>query len=279
MKKVYTIPFWEKHKNLVSGFSTKALGNVSFRTGDRKAVQVNKETFVRELGIIWDNVLIIPLSHSNRVLSLPKGTSVTKDDSGVYTSGGHIFPNQMPLVHDNPEWQSGIDAVVTDIHGLFPMIISADCAAVGFFDYRRNVFALAHAGLIGAVNQIVSDTIRCMVEEYRSRQKDIEVVMFPSIRRCHYDLRTSGAWKQIKVDSLAHYGESDPVFADEKFDLHKILRRQLMASGIVEENIYDVNLCTVCNRDMFFSNLAAGDSGAKKVEGRFGSIMGVKHET
>lgn len=279
MKKIYTIKSWKKHKNLVSAFSTKALGNISFRTGDRKAVQANKEALVGELGIQWDNVLILPLSHSNRILSLSKVSVFMKDASNVYASGGHVFSSQTALVHNNPEWQSGIDAIVTDMRGLFPMIMSADCAAVGFFDNSKNVFALAHAGLIGAVNKIVIHTVQCMIEEYHSNPKDIEVVMFPSIRKCHYDLEASGAWKRIKADSLAHYGESDPVFLDGKFDLQGFLRRQLVASGIDIKNIHDVDLCTVCNHDMFFSNLAAGDVEAKKIEGRFASIMGVKDET
>ena len=279
MKKVHAISFWEKHKNLVCGFSTKALGNISFRTGDRDAVRKNKEALAEELGISWSEVIVLPLSHSNRVLSLPERTVITKDDSGVYASGGRVFTPRAILVHDNPEWQSGIDAVVTNIKGLFPTIMSADCAAVGFFDPVNKVIAMAHAGLIGAINKIIPNTVECMTKEYGSDPENIKVVIFPSIRKCHYDLKASGAWKRIRRDSLAHYGQSDVIFADDKFDLHGLLFRQLADSGIKAENVHDTRLCTVCNRDMFFSNLAASSAEAKRIEGRFASIMGVKNET
>ncbi len=277
MKKVQKITFWEKYKHLVSAFSTKALGNVSFRTGNREIIQANKNAFVEELGISWGDVLVLPLSHSNKVLSLSLGTSMVRDSGGVYKSGGHIFSAQ-EIIHNNSEWQSGIDAVVTNVQGLFPIIMSADCAAVGLFDQHTGVFAMAHTGLIGAVNKIVPKTIQCMVDEYGSDCRNIEVVLFPSIRRCHYDLNMSGVWELIKTDSLTYYGKSNPVFADEKFDLQGLIRNQLIESGITGEHIHDTNLCTVCKHDMFFSNLAAGNTEAKKNEGRFASIMGVRNE-
>jgi len=279
MKKVYTIPFWDKHQDLISGYSTKHLGNLSFRSGERKVVQTHKEAFAAELGINWKDVLVLPLSHSNRVVSLPKGVTVVKGDNNVYISGGHVFGDQVVPIHYNSEWQVGIDAVVSDIPGMFPLIMSADCAAIGLFDPSTKTYALVHAGLIGAVNQIVKHVVKCMVAEYKADPRVIEAVIFPSIRRCHYDLRLSGAWKRIKVDCVRHYGSSDSVFAHENFDLQCLLQRQLMESGISEAHIYDTKLCTVCNPEMFYSNLAAGDTEAKKNEGRFGSIVGVKYES
>ncbi len=276
MKKINIISHWEKHTKLVHGFSTKILGNISFRTDEREIVKKRREILTKELGIDWDSILILPLSHSNHVLSLPKGSLLLKDVSGVYSTGGHIFQTNLKPIHINQEWQSGIDAVVTDMPGLFPIIMSADCAAVGLFDPVRNIVALAHVGLIGAINRIVEKTIQCMVDEYKSNPNNIEVVIFPSIRKCHYDLRVSGAWKIIKNDSLVYYGESDQIFANSMFDLQELIKRQFLISGVLIKNIYDVELCTVCNQNMFFSNLAAGSLEHKKIEGRFASIIGVK---
>ncbi len=278
MKKLHVIPFWEKHKNLVHGFSTKARGNMAFRSGERSITERNRREFFQDLKINMEDALILPLSHSNRVLSLPKKESLIKNQGSVYIGGGHIFSTSILPVYDNPEWQMGIDVVVTDKWDVFPIIMSADCAAVGFFDSRKEIVAFAHAGLIGAVNQIVPSVIRCMVEEYSSAVTDIEVVIFPSIRSCHYDLNLSGAWARIRDDVITHFGKDDPIFDNGRFDLQSLLCRQMLEEGILETNIYDVNLCTVCNREMFFSNLAAGSPDAKKSEGRFISILGVKNE-
>ncbi len=278
MKKLYSVAFWKKHKKLVHGFSTKTLGNLSIRTGDQTIVLQKRGDLAEELGVDKKHILFMPLSHSNRVLSLPKSSPLLKSDTGVYVSGGNLFPVINPA-HSNPEWQAGIDAVVTDMKNVFPTILSADCAAVGLFDKQKSVCALAHAGLIGAVNQILTSTVRCMVQEYHSNPKDIEVVIFPSIRKCHYDLKLSGAWNRIKDDVGVYYGTSASFFANNRFDLQSLLTQQLLSEGVLAENIYDTNLCTVCEHKMFFSNLAAGTPEAKKIEGRFASTIGMKDES
>ena len=278
MKKIFKIQFWEKHKNLIHGFSTKMLGNISFRTGDRKTVSERRIVMAGELGIDWNNVLILPLSHSNRVLSLPKTEHFSKDSSGVYQSGGHIFHAHRQPIHNNPNWQIGIDAIVTDKSDVFPVIMSADCAAIGLFDTQNNVFALAHVGLIGAINEIVTNVIHCMMSEYKSDPTKIEIVMFPSIRKCHYDLKISGAWERIKQDSINYYGESNPIFFDNMFDLQGLITYQLINTGVKIDLIHDTKMCTVCDNNLFFSNLAAGNPQAKMDEGRFASIMGMINE-
>lgn len=277
MRNTYKISFWEKRNELVSYYSTKALGNLSFRTGDRSAIKLNRIKMSKELGIDWNNVFLMPLSHSNNVLSLPAGSSWTKDTtSGVYLDGGHIFRDMASTIHDNPEWQVGLDAVVTDIWNLFPIILSADCATVGFYDPRKEVIAIAHVGLIGAINGIVTRTILCMSKEYGSQSQDIEVVIFPSIRKCHYDLERSGAWQRLKGDAVTFYGENNPIFANNMFDLQGLIVKQAVEAGVRNSNIFDTQLCTVCNREVFFSNLAAGSIEGKKREGRFASILGMR---
>jgi YfiH family protein len=198
--------------------------------------------------------------------------------TSLYKSGGHIYDNKERPIHDNAEWQAGIDAVVTDIKEVFPIIMAADCAAVAIYDPVKKIIASVHTGLIGSVNDILTKTVKCMLNEYKSDPVHLEAVIFPSIRKCHYDLRKSGAWKRIKDDVTAHYGSDNPIYAGEMFDLQGMITNQLKAVGVKATNIFDTELCTVCSNDMFFSNLAAGNAVAKKEEGRFASIVGMKNE-
>jgi copper oxidase (laccase) domain-containing protein len=278
MNEYNQIDFWKKHDNLVSGFTTKSLGNVSFRVGDRREVTERRDRFCKELGISWDNVLLLPLSHSSNVVSVPAGSELIKDESNVYVSGGHLFEPTSKINHGDPNWQNGIDSIVTNIRGLFPVVLAADCAAVGFLDSSQSVIALAHVGVIGAVNRIVINTLDCMIKEYQCDPSKIEVVIFPSIRKCHYDLTASGAWDRIKEGVYADYGTEPSFIVSGCLDLHAIITDQLKSRGVISVNIHDCNMCTVCNHSHFFSNYAAKSAEAKKVEGRFASIIGVKNE-
>lgn len=276
MKNIQTIPFWRRYEKLLCAFTTKAHGSMSLRSSDRKQIAENREVFMKELGIHWKNVLLLPLSHSNRVLIVRSSDQLKTDADGIYMSGGQVFKTATMPVHINSEWQVGIDGIITDKKDLFPVILSADCAPVALFDHDKGIFAFVHVGLIGAINQIVPIVIECMVREFGSYPQNIEVVIFPSIRKCHYDLKMSQVWKRIKTDVISHAEHSRFVNLDDHFDLQGLILGQLRHAGIPDRNVHDIALCTVCHRDDFFSNFRAGSDESKKREGRFASIVGLK---
>lgn len=276
MKNIYKISFWNRHDNLVHGYSTKRVGNLSFRSGHKESVEHGRIKMADELAINWEDVLFLPLSHSNNILSLSETSQLSKDATGSYLDGGHIYVDSDVTVHNNHEWQKGIDGIVTNKKMIFPVIMSADCAAVALYDSVKKVIGFVHVGLIGAVNRIIPKAVGCMINEYGSTCDDIEVVIFPSIRRCHYDLSKSGAWKNIQKDFVNYYGFENPFLVNDSFDLQGMMFEQFAELGLKKENIFDTDLCTVCNSDMFFSNLLAIDTEAKKREGRFASIIGMK---
>jgi copper oxidase (laccase) domain-containing protein len=118
--------------------------------------------------------------------------------------------------------------------------------------------------------------VHAMQSSFRCNPADIEVVIFPCIRKCHYDTSQSRTWLNIQKDVFRVYGEENAFFADGHCDLPGLIAWQLRESGIPEGNIHDVGLCTVCHRDRFFSHVGAGNADAQAVEGRFGAVVGMR---
>lgn len=279
MEKIVTVSPWEEqlHGRVRAGFSTKALGNIAREKGnDRKAIE-NRITFANKMGFSWSDTLILPMSHSNRVVSIPIESSWRSDNYGVYIDNrkNDIYGSELQFTHPNMHRGSGIDGIVTNIPGLFPVILAADCVVVGLHCTTTNTIGLVHAGLIGTINGIIDNTLRCMKSAYSAQPNTIRAILFPAIRSCHYDLTQSGVWKLVRERCLEKYGSDRPPFKDERCDLQYLITAQLIESGIQSNNIHDVHLCTVCYPSMFFSNAGATTPEAKEKEGRFANTIGI----
>ena len=280
MKQIERIQHWIGHQELIHGFTTKKLGNLSFRTESREKVKSRRMKFAAKLGFDWNDVLLPPLTHSNNVLLVDNLATLVTDENRIYKSGGTAITTtaRVDTVYDNPEWQAGIDGVIVTVPNLFPALLTADCAGVAFYHPSSGVYGIAHIGVIGAINQLPKKMVYTLEEFCGCNPRELEVVLYPSIRSCHYDLSRSGAWGVIGNNVKAYYGENNPYYANGFFDLQGFTRWQLFDCGIEDENIFDTGLCTVCHYKDFYSNLKAGTPTKKKREGRFASIIGRREQ-
>lgn len=278
MRKTEKIPQWLSHQTLIHGFSTKKLGNLSFRTGEKLPISRRRREYAKELNFSWENAVIPPLTHSNNVILIDKKSSISRSVDGDYLGGGRLVSSQKKIVtvHDNPEWQSGIDGFLVNVPGVFPVLLTADCAALAFFHPSSQVTAIGHVGIIGAINQLPKKLVYVLNEFCGCNPSELEVVIYPSIRMCHYDLSNSGAWGRIEKDTKAYYGERDEHYKNGYFNLQGFIKRQLLEADVNSQRIYDTNLCTVCNYSNFFSNSQATTPTLKMAEGRFASVIGTK---
>jgi len=139
------------------------------------------------------------------------------------------------------------DALITGRPGVILTITAADCLPVYFYDSRRNVIALAHAGWRGIGANIAAEVVKEMVETYGSEPADIQVFIAPHIKKCHF------AAKDGVVEKLAAYPEY--ISRKEKIyiDLGGIARSQLIAAGVPARNINISPECTYCLADKYFS--------------------------
>jgi len=124
----------------------------------------------------------------------------------------------------------------------------ADCVPVFLYDRNRGAIGLFHAGWRGTAVEIVRKGINRMKEEYGVSARDTVMYMGPSIGGSCYrvgdDVR--GALDRWVDDSVEGRDRAN-------IDLRDANRRQAIAEGVREENIFQSRHCTHCSRDFFFS--------------------------
>jgi len=131
------------------------------------------------------------------------------------------------------------------------MIIKvADCIPILLYDKENKVLALVHSGWKGTLSNITIKTIQKMISIYNSKKENIQVVIYPSIRQCHFevDIDVYTLFKN-KINNIDKY----TIKNNNKYyiDMQSIIKDNLKQIGI--NNIIDTNICTYCNKDKYHS--------------------------
>ncbi len=157
----------------------------------------------------------------------------------------------------------GTDGLITNIPNVPLSVLIADCAALSFFDPKRNVIGLGHAGWRGTVGGIARKMVEAMNAAFDCHPADLLVGISPSIGPCCY---------QVRGDVVQAFHEAFPSQFDTFFvqqpdgsthlDMWTALTCQLQASGVQQEHIELAGICTACHTDLFYSNRAErGETG------------------
>ncbi len=255
--KNYTFSNLSKFDSVIAHFVSSRKGgtskkpfdslNLAFHVGDKKELVLkNRKKLAEEVGVDLKRFVFMNQTHSKNV------RIVTKEDAGRGTV----------------EWKTAIpntDALITNTPGIFLITQVADCVPILFFDPIQKVIAIAHAGWQGTLKKITKEVIRKMQKKFNCQPNDIIAGIGPSIGPCCFEvgedvisqLRNSFSEKVIKTVTTKKNGKTF-------IDLWKLNKKQLIESGIAEENIEIIKICTVCNTDNFFSYRK------EKETGRFG---------
>lgn len=281
VKGILTIPLWEGREGLVHGCTMREVGNLSYRSAGKDEAGAGRVRLAEGLGIDPGRMFSIPLRHTNRVVVLRDDSFLRRLDARGYLRANPEeiigWPVLAPEPYaDMPTDKEYVDGVVFGATDVYSLIITADCAAVAFYDPVREVCGNAHVGLVGAINQLAKAMPAVMGESFGCRARDIEAVIFPCIRACHYNTANSMTWQKIKGRVREEYGADNPLYASGYFDLPGFIRGQLLEAGLRAEHIVDSGICTVCRKDKFFSHVGAGTAEAQEREGRFGAVVGMR---
>jgi len=161
---------------------------------------------------------------------------------------------------------SDCDALITNQKGVVLTILTADCVPVLLYDKEKEVIAAIHAGWKGTEAKIVAKTVQKMIRVYNSDPKDIIAGVAPAIGRCCYE---------VGKDVAKHFFNEPRSFdvRGEKYmlDLPFINKKQLLDSGVLQENIEMSGICTACDVERFFSYRK--EQGCS---GRFMSMIGLR---
>jgi polyphenol oxidase len=187
------------------------------------------------------------------------------------------------------------DGLITNVAHIALAIQTADCFPVLLVDPRNRAVGAFHAGWRGTVQRIVEKGLGIMRHEYGTESQDVLAAIGPGIQKCCYEI---GEEVKAQFESQFAYARElfhelyspDPIrrkypllFLNVRppghgdtatklyLDIAEANRRQLLTSGVPEDQITLMQHCTSCNTRKFFSHRKE-----KGVTGRMMAIVGIK---
>ncbi|MFC2173830.1 peptidoglycan editing factor PgeF, partial [Acidobacteriota bacterium] len=160
------------------------------------------------------------------------------------------------------------DGLVTNQEGLILGVKTADCLPVLLSDPVAGCVAAIHAGWRGTVRRIASSAVECMVKQGGADPSRIRAALGPAVRPCCYIVGTE-VIDQVKEALPGRFKEA--IVKRKRLDLAAANRIMLEESGIDPGNIFEIDLCTCCNKNLFHSYRRDG-----KKTGRQIALIGIK---
>ncbi|XP_012616482.2 purine nucleoside phosphorylase LACC1 [Microcebus murinus] len=167
--------------------------------------------------------------------------------------------------HANDVWIMGrkepesYDGITTNQRGVTIAALGADCIPIVFADPVKKACGVAHSGWKGTLLGVAMATVNAMIAEYGCSLEDIVVVLGPSVGPCCFTLPKESAkvFHNLHPACVRLFDSPDPYV-----DIRKATRILLERGGILPQNIQDqnqdLNLCTSCHPDKFFSHVRDG---------------------
>ncbi|CAH6824353.1 purine nucleoside phosphorylase LACC1 [Phodopus roborovskii] len=167
--------------------------------------------------------------------------------------------------HANDVWTMGrkepesYDGIVTNQRGVTITALGADCIPIVFADPVKKACGVAHSGWKGTLLGVAMATVNAMIAEYGCNLKDIIVVLGPSVGPCCFTLPRESAtsFHNLHPSCVRQLDSLNPYV-----DIRKATRILLEQGGIIPQNIQDqkgdLDLCTSCHPDKFFSHVRDG---------------------
>jgi len=224
------------------GVSTPPLDslNVSYSVGDDLgALAENRARCAAALGLTSTSLVCAGLVH---------GAAVSRIE--------HAEPKPLP---DGSLLVEDVDALITARPGVGLLITAADCLQVLFYDPDGRAIGIAHAGWRGLAAGVLTATAAAMGREFGSRPDRLLAGIGPGLGPC------CAQFSDPEHELPSWFA---PHIQGRHVDLWAAAREQLTAAGLAPAHIEHHALCTVCNRDRFFSH--RGDHGRT---GRFAAIV------
>ncbi len=222
--------------------------NLGFHVGDNTvSVLKNRERLAMSLGISVESFTTAAQIHDCNVRIITsdlKGKGATDYNTAVKDT----------------------DAMITDIPGIYLMVLQADCVPILFLDFRKKIIGVVHAGWKGTLRMVTKNTVNVFMGEFSSSSDDIIVGMGPSIGPCCYIVGSEIINQVRKVHNNKREYINEIIKSDKYLDLWNANKIQLMEMGIPEKNIEIARICTFCNHTTFFSYRSLGGE-----TGRFGA--------
>lgn len=171
-------------------------------------------------------------------------------------------PVWLDQVHGTAVWRDAADSRCADASvsrkpGEVCAVMTADCLPVLFCDRAGSVVAAAHAGWRGLSAGVLEETVLAMA----AAPDEILAWLGPAIGPAHFEVgpevRTAFAEKDARAAEAFRPGQGDRLMAD----IFLLARQRLMAAGLSASNLFGGGVCTVGDRQRFFSYRRDGVTG------------------
>ncbi len=203
---------------LLTVFTTINDKNIAYHvTNDSKNVDINRHNLANKYKFDLNNMHYMNQIHSNIVKNISSSSNMQE-----------------------------CDALITNKINTPLMVMVADCIPILFYDDVKNVIAVAHAGRNGTLLNISSNTVNKMRYLYNCDVSNIKITLGPSIQQCCYEVSD-------ELVEICEKNFGQDVVSNSNINLQAINKKQLLESGIKENNITISCVCTKCSIKNYFS--------------------------
>ena len=242
----------EKYEFINHAFSTRLGGvsdgkfrsmNLLFNKGDRQEnVEKNYKLFCSAANFRLSSLVKPKLAHG-------KNIGVAKKQN---MGSGILRPSDF----------LDTDGLITNEPGVTIVTSHADCPSIFILDPGERAIGLLHAGWKGTVNKIAYEGVKKLETEFGCKAKNLICCIGPSIGKCCFQVKEDVINKVKEIDFIDIKNVIIENDREYLMDLYELNRQILINSGVKKENIIISDLCTMCNKDLFFSHRATnGERG------------------
>jgi len=144
-----------------------------------------------------------------------------------------------------------VDGFITNKKNIPLVTKYADCTPIILYDKIKNVIGNVHSGWRGTLQRISAKAVKLMIEKYNCNPAEIIVRRGPCIKQCHFQVEEDFIenFKQEFGNVEKYYKTGEIIEGKQKyyFDTTSLIIDYLTEIGINRENIFDSNICSVCN--------------------------------
>ncbi len=212
--------------------------NMGYSTGDSKAnIYNNRALVLNDFNLSIDKMTSSDQVHGTKLMAVENAKSDAGECDGLFTASRKVVLS----------------------------MFFADCAPLFFYDPLNLAAGLSHAGWRGTCGDIASKSVRFMKERFDSDLSSLIAVIGPSIGSCCFETGEEVAFEfkeKLKNISVNEYIKAAPGRDKFLIDLKSVNRELLKAAGLDEKNIFVHDICTACEKDIFYSyRRDRGDTG------------------
>ncbi len=195
-----------------------------------------------------DKVIIKDIRYNNLTIFISKRNF---NDSEInYFSIKQVHSDKVFILDKSYKKNSGFegDAIVTTIDTAIG-VKTADCLPVFIYSNDLSVIGVVHSGWRGTANKILEKTVDKIKNNLHINIKHLNFILGVAICKRCYNVKEDMYNEFIKL-----YGANgDKFFYNGKFDLKGANLDILRELEVKESQIFNLNKCSNCNNDEFFS--------------------------